>query len=280
MKRLLAGLLCGLVAVSTGMGVSAVESGKNMGIVQGTTAEMVLDAVKDEAYDEGLYINGSTYADGSTSDATVDYWVTYTADELWIYVEVLDDTLDVVNADVTKPSYLADSLEIMIDPTNEGLNEPDVTPWQMRIDSYSLISARKGQQGTSLYLPAAEGGTVDFFEAVSEKTDGGFRAEYMVPMDDLTEGRHIGFTFCYNDWDSDGANRVIPITTLGETSTSWTPDQYNYMELGAIYDKVPLVEEAEVVEQATAPATADPLTLLAAAVLCSGAVTVVSKKKR
>ena len=280
MKKILSVILCAVMVLSMAATVLAVDSAKNMGTVAGTSETMTLDGKKDAAYSKGLKLDGSTTADGKASAAKLTYYVTYTKDALWVFVEVKDSTIKVKNADEKKPSYKTDSIEIMLDPTNEGKNEPDKTPWQMRIDSYNLISARKGQKGTSLFLRKSEGGNVDFFDAKSVVVSGGYNAEFKIPMDGLKEGKKIGFTFCYNDWDEAGKNRVTPITTLGEKSNSWTAELYNYMVLGKIAVQTTAATTKAPAVKPTAPATFDAGIVLAVVASMAGAGVVVSKKRK
>ena len=280
MKKILSVILCAVMVLSMAASVLAVDSAKNMGTVAGTSETMTLDAKKDAAYSKGLKLDGSTTADGKASAAKLTYYVTYTKDALWVFVEVKDSTISVKPANTAKPDYKTDSIEIMIDPTNEGKNEPDVAPWQMRVDSYNLVSARKGQKGTSLYNRKAEGGTVDFFDAKSVVVSGGYNAEFKIPMDGLKEGKKIGFTFCYNDWDAEGKNRVVPITTLGEKSNSWTAELYNYLVIGKIAAQTTAATTKAPAVKPTAPATFDAGIVLAVVASMAGAGVVVSKKRK
>ncbi len=280
MKKILSVMLCAIMVLTMAASVLAVDSAKNAGTVAGTSETLTLDAKKDAAYAKGLKLVADSIKDGTKAPGSVTYYVTYTKDALWIFAEVKDSTLDVKNADEKKPSYKADSIEIMLDPTNEGKNEPDVTPWQMRIDSYNLVSARKGQKGASLYLRKAEGGNADFFEAKSVKVDGGFNAEYKIPMDGLKEGKKIGFNFCYNDWTADGKTNRTGTTLLNKSSTSWTAEYYDYMVLGKIAAQTTAATTKAPAQKPTSPATFDAGIILAVVAAAAGAGVVVSKKRK
>ena len=232
MKKTLTLALCLILAALCTIGTFASPTGKDRGTVGGTSQTMTLDAKKDAGYDDGAKFDGSIIQEkGGKGKSTATYWVTYTKDAIWIYAEIADSTLAKKNNDEKKPSYEVDSIEIMLDPDNKGENTPDKLPLQMRIDSYNLVSARKGQKGTSLYLRKSEGGTVDFFEAQSVKTAAGFNAEYKIPVSGLAKGKQIGFNFCYNDWDN-GSNRE----TIGtnQLATSWQAERYEFFTLGDI----------------------------------------------
>jgi len=275
MKKLFALLLCAMLICTSAVSVFAAATGKNAGTVAGTASEMKLDGAKEAAYDKGLKIDGSTNMDTKAKDAaTATYYVTYTKDALWVYAEIKDATLKVVNADEKKPSYKADSIEFMLDPDNAGANEPDKTPYQMRIDSYNLISARKGQKGTSLYLRTSEGGTIDFFEAKSIKTADGFVAEFKVPVEGLAAGKKLGINLCYNDWDDTGATRKTITSTVGVGS--WTAESYDYITLGDIAVET---TEAPKTETPAAPATFDAAVVIAVVAAVTGAGVVVTKKR-
>lgn len=269
MKKTLSALLCIALIVMLALPAFAAEAGKNAGTVAGTSAALTLDGKKDAAYDKGFKVDGSlTEKDGSAGAAKITYYVTYTKTDLWIFAEVKDATLSTKLEKESEPNYKMDSIEIMLDPTNKGENTADVTPWQARVDYQGNLSARKGQKGTSLFHSKAKNGTVDFFDAKAVVVDGGFNAEYKIPMDGLTEGKKIGFNFCYNDWDATGKTRVTQTSTL--KVGSWTAQSYDYFTLGAI------------AAPAAAPKTADMSSVALAAMamsLAAGVVIAKSKKR-
>ena len=232
MKKVISILLSVLLAASFTIAAAADETGENAGTVPGTSAALTLDGVMDEAYQSGLVLEGFKLSDGEPGDTAVKYYLTYTADALWVFADVPDDTLETVLENEDQPNYKMDSVEVMLDPDNGGYNTPDETPFQMRVDYQGNLSARLGQGGTSLYHSPERDGNVDFFEAVAVVVDGGFQAEYRIPLEDLTPGRAMGLNICYNDWDEDGLDRVVYTTT--KLVDSWYPESFDYVVLGEI----------------------------------------------
>jgi len=275
MKKTLSLILCAIMLVMMALPVSAVSTAKNAGTANGTTEKLTLDGKMDAAYVDGLEVAAAEIK-GGKAESTAVFYTTYTSDALWIFCEIRDKTLDTKLADPAKPTFQMDSIEIMLDPDNKGENTADKLPLQMRIDFDGNLSARKGQKGTSLYHSPAKNGNVDFYEAKAVKVDGGFDAEYKIPLSGLKAGKQLGFNFCYNDWDTTGKNRTTLVTTAGVDS--WTADKYNYFVLGDIIEPV---KEAAPAANAKAPATADLATLAVIAVVSSlaGAVTVKSRRK-
>ena len=237
MRKVLSLLLGVLLIAALAVSAAADESGENAGTVPGTTEELVLDGIMDDAYQNGLCLEGITLGEGEPGDTPIKYYIVYTATDLWIFADVQDKTLKTELENELQPNYKMDSVEVMLDPENSGENMPDETPWQMRVDYLGNLSARLGKGGTSLYHSPALDGDVDFYEAVAVVVDGGFCAEYKIPMEDLTPGRAMGFNLCYNDWDEDGIDRVVYTTT--PFVDSWYPESFDYFVLGEIAAPAP-----------------------------------------
>lgn len=274
---LLAAVLCiGALTIS----VMAADSGNELGKVPGTTTEIILDGVKDEIYAKALYVNGSLSQNGKSEvTAKADYYLVYRPDALWIFCEIKDPTLLTQAADPKQPSFKVDSIEVMLDPTNEGQNIPEETPYQCRIDHNNLVSGRLGQKGSNLYLRSgSENGTVNFFDAQAVKTNGGFNAEFKIPLKSIAKGGKIGINLCYNDWDKDDGKRVV----LGSTVKveSWNPDKYDYVTFGdMIVEPTPTQAPAATV---VAPKTFDmaAVLVLVASVSCTASCSLIGKKRR
>jgi hypothetical protein len=273
MKKIITGAISIATAALLTVSSLAVSTGKNLGTVPGTSAAITLDGKKDAAYSSALKIPGSFAQDGkSTPAASADFYVLYTKDALWVYCEVVDSTLNTKAADPLKPDFKVDSIEIMIDPTNQGENTPDVTPYQARIDHNNQVSARLGQKGTSLFLRKSEGGTVDFFDAQAVKTDKGFNAEFKITLPELAKGKELGINFCYNDWDKDGGTRIILGTTVGVDS--WSAAKYDFVTLGEI------VAETKPSTKPEQSASTSDIGIITASIALAVSAGVIYKKRR
>lgn len=182
-----------------------------------------LDAVKEPAYDaatpipikyqsfnekgEGLAWypreNGETPAEGVA-------YVVYDTQYIWVYVEVTDATLNTKAADALQSKYTEDSVEILVDWTNEGLNVTDDTPYQSRVSHEGYISARLGQQGTTMQGTAEQGSPnpVNWLQGTAQHTAKGYDCEFRIeiPAEKYGDklGEYISLGLMINDYDSTG----------------------------------------------------------------------------
>ena len=275
MKKTFTAILCIVMIMMLAIPAFAVETAKNAGTVAGTSDAMILDGKMDKSYEKGLKVEGFTLKEGKAGAAKVTYYITYTKSDIWVYAEIKDS---VVKATLSKenPTYhMIDSIEVMLDLDNKGANTPEVTPWQMRVDYTGYLTGRKGQKGTTLVNAKTNGGTVDFFDAKAVVVDGGFNAEYKIPVTGLSAGKKIGFNFMYNDLDETGKKREVQSTSL--KVDSWQPSKYDYFVLGEIAAPTPATNASST--PAASPATSDISVILTiiSAVAASGAVII--KKK-
>ena len=210
-----------------------------------------LDAVKESAYDKAtpipikynaLKADGTPYVfypreNGETPAEGVAY-VVYDTQYIWIYVEVTDATLNTKAADALQSKYTEDSVEILVDWTNEGANTPDDTPYQSRVSHEGYISARLGQKGTTMQGTAEQGSTnpVNWLQGTAKQTGKGYDCEFRIDIpaekygDKLGEYISLGFTI--NDYDSTGdkATRITVSADPVNGSTEWNVSKLGYIK--------------------------------------------------
>ena len=247
-----------------------------------------LDAEKEAVYDKATPIpikyqsfdkdgkpqawypreNGETPAEGTA-------YVVYDTQYIWIYVEVTDATLNTRAPDAVDPNfqdYTNDSVEILVDWTNEALNVADDTPYQSRVTHEGYISARLGQQGTRLRGTAEQGSKspVNWLQGTAKHTDKGYDCEFRIdiPDDKYEIGEYISLGIMINDYDSTGElkSRVMVSADPVKGFNQWIVANTGYIKFNY------------------APFTADTTVLYVViamvAALTLGAVTLVSLRRR
>jgi Ni/Co efflux regulator RcnB len=251
-----------------------------------------LDAVKEDVYDEAqpIVINhpsiknwetGETHPwypreNGETPASGVAY-IVYDTQYIWVYVEVTDATLNTKAPDAVNPEfqdYTNDSVEILVDWTNEALNVADDTPYQSRVTHEGYISARLGQSGTRLRGTAEQGSKVpvNWLQGTAKHTDKGYDCEFRIDIPaEKYEGKlgeYISLGFTINDYDSTGElkSRVMISSDPVNGSNQWSVNKIGYIKLNY------------------APYTADTtiiyVVVAMVAALAIGTVTVVSLRRR
>ena len=254
---------------------------------------ITLDAVKDDAYKkatpiqlkysgiQGIANEWQSWNDYYLKDrvatdpiASGVAYVVYDTSYIWVFVEVTDSTLVTKAADALSSKYTEDSVEILVDWTNEGSNKADETPYQSRVSHEGYISARLGQSGTTMQGTAEQGSKnpVNWLQGTAVHTDKGYNVEFKITIPDdkyeLFEDGYISLNICINDYDSTGAEKSRMIIT-GDNKMgahSWHVNRMGYI-------KFPY-----------APYTADTTVLYVAIAMVVaamvGTVTLVSLRKR
>ena len=211
-----------------------------------------LDAVKEAAYDAATPIaikyastknfetgekhptypreNGEAPAEGVA-------YVVYDTQYIWVYVEVTDATLNTHAADALQSKYTEDSVEILVDWTNEGLNVADDTPYQSRVSHEGYISARLGQQGTTMQGTAEQGSPnpVNWLQGTAQHTDKGYDCEFRIEVpaekygDKITD--KISFLLMINDYDSTGelGSRIMVSSDPVNGTNQWSVSKIGYI---------------------------------------------------
>ncbi len=244
-----------------------------------------LDAAKEAAYDAATPIpikyqsfntagegqkwyprdNGEVPAEGVA-------YVVYDTQYIWVYVEVTDATLNTRAETALLSKYTEDSVEILVDWTNEGLNVADDTPYQSRVSHEGYISARLGQSGTTMQGTAEQGSPnpVNWLQGTAKHTDKGYDCEFRIdiPADKYEIGEYISFGLMINDYDSTGelGSRIMISADPVKGFNQWLVGNMGYIKFNY------------------APFTADTTVLYVVvamvAALALGAVTLVSLRRR
>lgn len=270
-----------MLAAMLAVGVSAAEKNYLAYECYGDIAQVEkktvrLDGEKDEAYDAATPISIATvYCPTSnkttTTNVTGTGYVIYDSQYIWVLVEVNDTTLGTKASDSLNSTYKEDSVEILIDWTNEGYNIPNQSPYQCRLSHEGYISARLGQEGTSMYGSVEDGGTdpVTWLNGASKvRADGtGYNCEFRIVLPkDVEVNERIGINLMINDWTEQGGDRFIITSSSDVNAREWKVDLIGYMN----FSGVPY----------TADTTIIVVVIAMVAALAIGGATIVSLKKK
>lgn len=264
------------------VGVSAAEKTNYLAcndygeIAQVEKKTIRLDGEKDEAYDAAAPIAiGTVYAPTSntttSTDTTATSYVVYDGQYIWVFVEVNDTTLKTHAPNSLESSFREDSVEILIDWGNAGLDIANKAPYQCRLSHEGYISARLGQSGTSMFGSVEDGGTnpVTWLNGTSKvRADGtGYNCEFRIAIPEEVEvGERIGINFTLNDWKDQGVDRFIITSDPNVAVREWTVANIGYMTLNAV--------------PYTADTTIIYVVIAMVAALAIGGATLVSLKKK
>lgn len=279
MKKVFSCLLVALMLASMlAMGVSAAwdEAGTypDYGTIANVDRRSIrLDAKKDEAYAAATPLPINNRQEGGDPQANAVAYMVYDSEYIWVYVEVNDATLDTKASSPLESKYTEDSIEVVIDFTNEGKNKKNVAPHQCRISHEGYVSGRIGNGGTSLFGTAEQGSAtpVDFLDAfATHRADGtGYDCELRIapPFDTYKIGDRIGLNIVINDWNAGKRTVVTSHPTDPVIGTNWQVESFGSI---AFDHSAPYTADTTIIYVVAA---------MAAAVVI-GTVTLVSLKKK
>ena len=210
-----------------------------------------LDAEKEAAYDKATPISisydatknfetGEKHPTGPRENgepvASGTAYVVYDTQYIWVYVEVIDSTLATKAPSALESKYTEDSVEILVDWTNEGLNVADDTPYQSRVSHEGYISARLGQSGTTMQGTAEQGSPnpVNWLQGTAQHTANGYDCEFRIEIPDekYEIGEYISLGLMINDYDSTGElkTRVMVSADPVNGSNQWSVNKIGYIK--------------------------------------------------
>ena len=245
-----------------------------------------LDANKETVYDAATpipikYSSTKNYETGElhpvgprengdpVAEATA--YIVYDTKYIWVYVEVTDSTLNTKAENPLLSKFTEDSVEILVDWTNEGLNVIDETPYQSRVSHEGYISARLGQKGITMQGTAEQGSPnpVNWLNGTAQRTDKGYDCEFRIEIpDDKEIGEYISIGFTLNDYDSTGSStsRIMVSSDPVNGSNQWAVKKIGYIKFNYAPD--------------TADTTIIYVVVAMVAALAVGATALVSLRRR
>lgn len=222
----------------------------NYGDIAKVDREIIsLDAKKDDAYNAATPITIGYQSYNSNGEglnwyprkngeapATGTAYILSDSEYLWVYVEVTDATLNTYAPSPIEAKYTQDSVELLIDWTNDGFNVAEETPYQMRVSHEGYISGRIGQKGYLLQGTEELGSKnpVRWFDGTAVHTENGYACEFKIDIpvykygDDINEYISIGINI--NDYDSSGTSnsRIIVTSDSKNGSNQWIVNKLGY----------------------------------------------------
>ncbi len=208
-------LTSSLIAVGAGLGKTATTTA--------TTTSIAVDGVMDDAYKTSTVIVPETKNSGVIDDANdlnAKIHTTYDKDALYVFVEVVDDT---VEDSRSQSPWNDDSVEIYIDGGNEkaAAYDNNDTQFVFSVNKKSFASTKERLDG------------VDQKFVLGNK---GYSAEIKIPwanvgVTDVALGKKIGFEVEIND-DDDGVDRDGKLAWNADKDQCWTdPGYFGVLEL-------------------------------------------------
>jgi len=241
-----------------------------------------LDGEREDVYDSATPIEIATLATPSaskTSPVTGTAWWVYDSEFIWVFVEVKDTTLVTKAPDRLHSSFKEDSVEIVVDWANSGLDESGVTPYQARVTHEGFISGRVGSKNTeqtSMFGSKLDGGPnpVNWLEGYGKHLDdgSGYVVEFKIeiPADKFDIGEHISIMMMINDYDdtaaTTGTNSRVMIVSGDPDANQWAVAKAGYIG----FDYAPYTADMTIIYVAIAMVAA----------LAIGGVALVSLKKK
>ncbi len=232
-------------------GIFASESGISYGDVPSTTADIAIDAAKDDIYAKGLYMKLDRLLDPAGNDYGTrgDAWLLLKDNSLCIFVDVQSTDLIPPDPDLQASSpWNTESVEVFINPGNTDDNAATI---QYRIDTANWPCVYT-QAGQADYGPDMVGSQFGYASAI---TGTGYAVEFKIPLTDYAQGAKIGFQFQINDPNDEGQVHTMSQSSL--TASSWTAELYDYITIGAALPVETAAPETEAAAEAPAEAAAE-----------------------
>ena len=232
-----------MLAALLAVGVSAAEKNylacDNYGdVVQVEKKSVRLDGMKDDAYAAANPIAIASVftpsANTTTTNVTGTAYIVYDSQYIFVFVEVNDTSLKTKASDPLNASFREDSVEILVDWTNEGVDIPNKSPYQCRLSYEGYISARLGQSGDSMFGSVEDGGAdpVTWLSGTSYvRPDGsGYNCEFRIELPaDVDVNERIGINIMINDWTDQGGERFMITSASDPAVREWKVADIGYV---------------------------------------------------
>jgi len=259
MKKIFSAILAAALVVSSlAVSTAAHKDFKNLGEVPTTDEKITLDGKLDDIYKQGFTMDIATRTDGKTGGATGKAYLVYSGNTMYCFVDVKDPEVCPIDpAKFASAFWTNEGAEFTLDYKNDG---------STRHKYMAVYDGNKMKAGDA---------KEEDFEVKGTNSATGWTIEYKVTMPaDIKAGAGLGISILLDDMTDGGKTRGIirPVQSAkpGDNEVA----KFDYIVLGS--KKVSLPKAAA---PATAPATADPMTIALAASALAAAGIVVSKKK-
>lgn len=171
--------------------------------------------------------------------ATGSAYMVYDGSYLWLYVDIIDSSLNTKAPNALESSFRQDSVEFMMDWTNEaGNNGTQILQARMTHEGY--ISGREdGPKGVSLFGSVDDGGSnpVTWLKGDAKHTEKGWACEFRIEVPTDFANDKFSLSILINDWDetADGADankgdRIMVTADDVNGSGQWYGHKYGYIK--------------------------------------------------
>ena len=168
--------------------------------------------------------------------ATGTGYMVYDGEYLWVFVDIIDPHLNTKAPDALSSSFRQDSVEFMMDWTNEAENN-GAQIFQARMTHEGYISGREGQKGVSLFGSIDDGGPnpVTWLKGDAKHTENGWACEFRIKVPENFDKEYFSFALLINDYDetADGTNvssRVMVCADDVRGSAQWYGQNFGYIK--------------------------------------------------
>ncbi len=179
------------------------------------------------------YAQGDVVPEGV---ATGTGYMVYDGEYLWVYVDIVDPHLNTYAPDALSSSFRQDSVEFMMDWTNEAQND-GAQIYQARMTHEGYISGREGKNGISLFGSIDDGGDypVTWLKGDAKHTDKGWACEFRIEVPENFEKDSFSFALLINDYDetadgTDVTSRVMICADDVRGSAQWYGHNFGYIK--------------------------------------------------
>ena len=244
MKKILIFVLALMLIMSISSFASA--DGASLGKIPQSPVDIKVDAVKDDIYDQGLFIPLLRQLTPESADYGTkgESWSLFKDGVLYVFVHVQDNAI--ITPDPAKQEnnpWETESVEIFINKDNSSDNA-NTLQYRIDISGWPCVYT---QTGRADYGPA---NVKDAFKYAAKLGTNEYWVEFGIPVEGGTNaGYKFGYQFQINDINDGGQTWKMSPSSL--SSSSWTAELYDYAEVGEM-----LAIEEETVEEAAAPVDA------------------------
>jgi hypothetical protein len=275
MKKFIALILAVMVVMAAAATVSAHSDNKNAGSIPKTAVAPSIDGVKDDIYDQGLFIpvrNGHSATPDGGLGGGADAWMLWDDDNWYVFMKIdlagfysPDDWQDLQ----TDQPWALTTCEVLIDFANNSDEAQQVCQVRMNDKGFPNVTLMRDDP----HLNGDE--CKQYIEWGFSKGDNYYCAEFKLKMSEFRKGVESVGVIYGSDWAAgkaiglylfsqecaDDGTQALFVSVPTEMSGNWAPANYDYVTLGGDVVGAPPPAEPEPeapAEQAPAPEPAAP----------------------
>ena len=286
MKKVIA-LLLALILTAIPITVFAHSDNTNLGVIPKTATAPAIDGVKDDIYDQGLFIpirNGHSATPDGGLGGGADAWLLWDDDSLYVFMKIdlagFYSPDDYEDLQVDQPWALT-TCEVLIDFANDSDDAEQVCQVRMNDRGFPNVTFARSD-------PHRSGDECKpYIDWGFTKTDNSYCAEFKIKMSEFRKGveavgvdfgsnfaagKQLGLYVFSQECSEDGEQALF-VSVPTDMSGNWVPANYDYITLGDNIVGVPVVVEEAAPAGGGEAADAEIAPVVAAAVTAPAART-------